>query len=141
MVATTVLDPKSAQVNVVLDRDREVIPQLSELEPVAAKAEAVALVGLRTIVCEVQVGVGLVLSCTTTTALQVAEFPVLSATVAVTVLDPKSAQVNVVLDRDRDVMPQLSVLPVVAVVGLAVALDPLSTIVWEAQVAVGAVLS
>jgi hypothetical protein len=55
------------------------------------------------------------------TALQVAEFPVLSATVATIVLDPRSTQVKVVFANDREVMPQLSVLEVVAVIAEAVA--------------------
>jgi hypothetical protein len=114
-VKVTVLGPMLAQVNEVLSRLSERIPQAS-LEPLStcwAVIEA-APAASSCMVSAWQIAIGATLSSTVMVEVQVLTFPLLSVTVKVTVLGPTLAQVNDVLSRLSEAIPQAS-------------LDPLST--------------
>ena len=86
--------------------------------------------------------VGDVTSRTVTVAVQVAVFPLPSATVNVTVLDPRFEQVNALWETDCAVaVPQLSVEPLLICDAVMLALLPLKLTVMFWQSAVGGVTS
>ena len=142
-VKITVLGPTFEQLKLLWETDCGVgVPQLSVEPLLSCEAVMVALLPLKFTVMFWQRAVGGVLSRTVTVAVQVAVLPLPSATVNVTVLGPKCAQVKLLWETDCAVaVPQLSVEPLLSCEAVMFALFPLKFTVMFWQRAVGAVMS
>ena len=104
--------PSLAQVKAEGLTTIDFIPQASE-EPLFTSAPVIEIfpVPSNCTVIFLQVATGSILSSTVTVAVQVAEFPLTSVPVSVTVLVPIFAQVNEEISRLKDTAPQASVEP------------------------------
>ena len=111
-VSITEFTPKSSQVKVVFEAESVIVEQLS-LEPLLISAAVILplpLASNSTVMLE-QIAVGGILSTTVTFAVQVETLSLVSVTVSVTVLAPKSAQEKDSLSTSKDLIPQISLEP------------------------------
>ena len=127
-VKVTTFAPRFEQVKPLGDTDCAfTAPQLSVEDPVFNTCAAVklALFPLKFTVIFWQTAVGGVLSCTVTTALQVALRPLLPVTVKTTVLFPRLEQLKPLGETPMLWMPPTALLPPSTLAALIVAVPPL----------------